>query len=163
MAHGKTILKGLGKTRVGSLPIDITKLIERTKQTGFADRIKKAVSDDEALEAARLLTQKRKGRLHRYAESGAIGALANPAIRAVGRGVEAAVGAPKGMGAWRGGFARAAMKNVNRGELARQLTEGGLAGGGVQAIREGVELGKAKKTVQRFTTDRIRQISENPG
>lgn len=149
----KTIVKGLSKTRSGSPSISMQSLADRARHGGFADRIKKAVSEDDALHAAKTLTHS-KGRVRRYVEGGAIGGLANPALRAAGRGIEAAVNAPKGSGGWRAGFARAAIKSVNKGEMARHITEGALAGGGVQAIREGVELGRAKKTVKNFLSER---------
>lgn len=157
----KTLARGLAKTRSGSPSIGIQELIEKTRQSGFADRIKKAVSEDEALDAAKRLSEGRKSRVRRYAEGGVIGGLVNPALRAAGRGVEAVVNAPKGSGGWRVGFARAAVKGVSKGELARHLTEGALAGGGVQAIREGVELGKAKKTVKSFVSDRRQQLTHH--
>jgi len=151
-APSKTLARGLSKTRSGSPSIGIHELIERSKQQGFADGVKKAVSEDEALDAAKMLST--KGRTRRYVEGAAIGAAVNPAMRAIGRGVEAATNAPRGMGSWRAGLARAAVKGVSRGELTRHVVEGGLAGGGVQAIREGVELGKAKKTVRNFISER---------
>lgn len=143
----KTLVRGLSKTRTGRPPISLQGLIEKSRLSGFSDRIKKAVSEYEALDAAKRLSEGRKSRLRRYAEGGAIGGMANPVLRAVGRGVEAAVNAPTGS---RVGKAVAAIRGTTRGELARHLTEGALAGGGVQAIREGVELGRAKKTVKQF-------------
>lgn len=153
----KTLTHGLGKTRSGSPSIGIQALIEKSRQKGFADRIKKAVSDDEALDAAKLLSN--KGRARRYAEGAGIAATVNPVMRMVGKGVEAAANA---RGGGRAGMARAAIKGITRGELSRHVVEGALAGGGVQAIREGVELGKARKTVKNFVAERTQPKTAMP-
>lgn len=147
----KTLAKGLSKTRSGSSPVGIQTLINRATHQGFSDRIKKAVSDEEALEAAKLLTTRRgPGRVRRYAEGAVAGGFASPVIRAIGRATEAAVGAPMGTGLRRVGLARAAAKATSRGEIARHVAEGTLAGGGVRALRDEFEVGRAKKTVKKF-------------
>lgn len=151
----KTLARGLSKTRSGSPSISLQSLIDRSKQAGFSDRIKKAVSEEEAIEAARRLSENRKNRVRRYVESGTIGGAAYPIISAAGEAAGALAGRGPGRFAAAG---RAAAKVMNRTDLAKNVTRGMLGGGGVQAMREGVELGKAKKTVSSFIDDRKRQL-----
>jgi hypothetical protein len=146
----KTLNRGLSKTRSGSPSISIQSLADAMANKGFGDRIKKAVSDDEALDAAKMLSQ--KGRVRRYAEHGAIGGLAYPIIGAAGDAA-GRVAEHAGSGKLRaaGTAARAALRAP---ELVKNVTRGVLSGGVVQAAREGVEVGKAKKTVRSFIEER---------
>lgn len=146
----KTLAHGLSKSRSGSPSIGIHELIERSRQKGFGDRLKKAVDEDEAMDAAKLLSE--KGRTRRYAEGGAIGGIAAPLVSAAGeaaRGFAAHVGQGKVRAALEAG--KAALKGP---ELAKAVTSGALGGGVIQAVREGVELGKAKRKVQDFINER---------
>lgn len=158
----KTLSKGLGKTRAGKPSIGLQTVIDRLKKAeleGFVTRLKAAVSEEEAIDAAKLLSQKRKDRVQRFAEGGTIGALASPVMRAAGRAAEAVVSTPGGIGKRMTAAGKASLRTTP-GELVRHVTEGGLAGGGVQAIREGVELGKANKTVQSFLDERRQQLKQ---
>lgn len=141
---------GLSKTRTGSLPVGIKKLIERSHTSGFADRIKKAVSEDDALDAAKLLSK--KGRIRRYVEGGAIGGATYPLVSAAG---EAAKGfaAHAGQGKLRAA-AHAAKSMLKTPEVAKSVTRGVMGGGVIQGVREGVELGRAKSTVDGFLKER---------
>jgi hypothetical protein len=132
------------------MPVGIKKLIERSYQSGFADRIKKAVSDDEALEAARLLSK--KGRVRRYVEGGAIGGATYPLVSAAGEAAKGFV-AHSGQGRVRAA-AHAAKAVLKSPEVAKSVTRGVLGGGVIQGVREGVELGRAKNTVDGFLKER---------
>ena len=138
------MLQGLGKSRKGSPSIGLEQLIHKTKMSAF---VKAAVSADEALDAAKMLSVDKKTRVRRYAESGAIGGAAYPVISAAGE-VAGALAGPKGQRLQHA--ASAARKAFSRPEVAKSVTRGVLGGGGIQAIREGVEIGKAKKTVKGF-------------
>jgi len=144
----KTLAWGLGKSRSGSPPISLAKLIEKTKMSSFAEAVKQAVSADEALDAAKMLSVDKKTRIRRYAEGGAIGGAAYPLVNAAGEAAGALAG-HSSSGKVRA-VGSALQKSFKRPELARNVTRGALGGGGVQAIRDGVELGRAQKTVQNF-------------
>ncbi len=148
----KTLARGLGKTRSGSPSIGIQALIEASKRKGFADRIKKAVSEEEALDAAKMLST--KGRTRRYAEGGLIGGTTYPLVSAAGE-MAKGVAAHSGSGKLRAGVtaARSALKGP---EVAKSLTRGAFGGGVIQAVREGLEMGKAKKTVRQFVDERTK-------
>lgn len=148
----KTLIKGLGKSRAGAPSIGLQRLIEKTKMAAFSDTVKQAVSEDEALDAAKMLSVDKKTRLRRYAEGGAIGGVAYPGIAAAGEAAGALASHGPGKLRAAGAAVRATLK---RPDLAKSVTRGVLGGGGVQAIREGVELGRAKKTVSNFVRERM--------
>lgn len=150
----KTLAHGLSKTRKGSPSIGIHELIGKVRD-GFESRMKKAVEEDEALDAAKLLSQ--KGRMRRYAEGGAIGGITYPLVNAAG---EAAKGfaAHAGQGKLRAA-AHAAKAVLTKPELAKNITRGTLGGGVIQAVREGVEMGKAKRKVRDFISERTGKTS----
>jgi hypothetical protein len=154
----KTLARGLGKTRSGSPSIGIHELIERSKQKGFSDRLKHAVSEDEALDAAKMLSV--KGRARRYAEGATIGGASYPLIAAAGEAAKT-VAEHSGSGRLRavGAAARGALKAP---EVARSVTRGALGGGVIQAVREGVEMGRAKKTVKKFVNERTKGSGVEP-
>lgn len=146
----KTLSRGLSKTRSGSPSISIQKLIN----AGFSDRIKKAVSEDDALDAAKMLST--KGRARRYVEGGVIGGAAYPLTAAAGEVAGALAGHGSGKLRAAGAAAKATFK---RPELAKSVTRGALGGGVIQAVREGVELGRAKNTVRSFVEERTPKLS----
>lgn len=138
-------MRGLGKTRTGSIPVNIAKLVERTKSAAFTERVKQAlVSDEEALEAARLLSS--KGKARKYVEGGVIGGALSPAVSFGGNLAESV--ARKGFN--RRALASATAETFSKPRLAGSVARGALGGGVIQAVREGVELGKAKRTVREF-------------
>lgn len=154
----KTLARGLSKTRSGSPSIGIQNLIEASKRKGFSDRIKKAVSEDEALDAAKMLST--KGRARRYVEGGMIGGASYPIISAAG---EAAKGLTAHSGSGKLRAAGAAARAVLKGpEVAKSVTRGAMGGGVIQAVREGVELGRAKKTVRQFIDERTKGSGVEP-
>jgi hypothetical protein len=154
----KTLARGLSKTRLGSPSIGIHNLIEASKRKGFLDRIKKAVSEDEALDAAKMLST--KGRLRRYVEGGLIGGMSYPVISAAS---EAAKGFTAHSGPGKLRAARAAARAVLKGpEIAKSVTRGVMGGGVIQAVREGIELGRAKKTVRQFIDERTKGSAVEP-
>lgn len=158
ISTSKTLARGLSKTRSGSPSIGIHELIEASKSKGFADRMKKAVSEDEALDAAKMLSV--KGRARRYAEGAAIGGITYPVVSAAGE-LAKGVTAHTGSGKVKAGIT-AARAALARPEVAKSLTRGALGGGVIQAVREGVELGKAKKTVRSFIDERTKGSGVEP-
>lgn len=145
----KTLSRGLSKTRKGSPSIGLQRLVEAAKLSGFLDTIKSAVDEEEALDAAKKLTYGRKGRLGRYAATGAIGGALAPAVSLGGNLAESV--AAKGL---RRGAAEAVKKTFSKPSLARDVTRGALGGGVLQASREAVDLNRAKKTVDKFVEQR---------
>jgi hypothetical protein len=128
---------------------DLKRTLERAKTAAFFDEVQRkiATSEEEVLEAAKQLSVDKRTRLRRYGEGAAVGAAAFPVMSLAGNLAGAAAG-PRGQ---RAEMARQALrKAVSRPELASNVTRGVLGGGGVQAARDGLELGRAKKTVQGF-------------
>lgn len=142
-------------TRKGKPPIGLDELARR--MTGrakksddplwgaFVTAIKLAVSDEEALEAARALSEPPSSRARRYAQGAGVGAVASPAMEVAGNAAKALAGG-KGVR----GAAAAAKDSLRKTELARFVTKGVLGGGAVQAMRENVQLSSAKKTVEDY-------------
>jgi hypothetical protein len=113
----------------------------------FVEEISKlAVSEEEALEAAKALSESKQKRLQRYATSTGIGAVASPAISLAGH-TAAALASPRGQ---RMARLKDAYKGGVKSELAKNVTTGALSGGALQAVRENVQLSQAKKTYQDF-------------
>lgn len=132
------------------MPIGVQSLIDRGKHTGFADRMKKAVSEEGALDAARTLTESHRGRKQRYAESAAIGGALAPGIT---------FGGNLAKGIARSGFKAKALQSAARAsfskpQIASDVVKGMLGGGAFQATREGLQLHHAKKTVDEFIKER---------
>lgn len=140
-----TCIKGIAKSRRGSPAIGLQTLIDRAvgkKRPGIVKESE--VSDEEALEAAELLSKKRSP--FRYLDAGAVSGALSPAIQAAGRGTQALVDAKKG----RWGAARRALTDTSKGELAKNVLQGTLFGSGIAAAREGVQLSRAKNTYENF-------------
>ena len=118
----------------------------------FFDTVKVAVSEEEAIDAAKALSESKQRRLKRYGTGATIGALSYPAVGLTGEAVKGFVAGPKG------GRLRSAFKAVREGatapELAKSVTRGALGAGAVQALRENVQLQDAKKTYQSFLRER---------
>lgn len=141
-AYVRAHIRGMSSTRKGKPSIGLQKLID-----GISRKKKAEVSTREALDAAKVLDTDPKTRFQRYRDGTVIGGTMSPVVRAVGRGVEAAVMAPKGqrLRAISRGFT-----NTNKGELARHVTEGVIGGGGVKAVQEGLEVGRARKKLVQY-------------
>ena len=147
---GKTLAQGLSKTRRGSPSIGIHKLIELGKQAGFEDRLKQAVSDEGALDAARQLTEGGRGRKQRYAEAGAIGGALAPGITLGGN-----VAKNVARFGFKGKALQAAARaSFSKPHVASDVARGVLGGAAFQAGREGLQLHHAKKTVDEFIKER---------
>lgn len=114
---------------------------------GFMAELEKlaVVSDTEALSAADTLSEHRP--FSRYLSSAALGAAAVPATKAVGRAVEAGLGAPRGQRLARAGKAMLAATGP---ELGKQLAEGAVGGGVVRAVGEGMDVARARQTALAF-------------
>lgn len=114
----------------------------------FFDEVKVAVSEEEAVDAAKALSESRRSRLKRYGQGALIGATAYPVVGVTGEAVRGFVAAPKGQ-RLRG--AAASVRDASRlSNLAGSVTRGALGAGAVQALRENVELQSAKKTYKDF-------------
>ncbi len=139
-------LRGIVKVRSKSPPISLQTLIDRVKRAAFVDELAKisAVSEEEALEAAKTLTEAR-GKARRYAGAGLIGGITKPLIGITGEAV-------KGF-AERGGGLKGtlgAIRGTTRGTIAKDIVTGGAGGAVIQGIREGMKIRQAKKTYQQF-------------
>ncbi len=112
-----------------------------------------SISDEEAVDAAKALSESSGSRVRRYASSAAVGAVASPLIGAAGE-LAAAVAGPRGT---RMRAAKNALrKSLSRPELAKRVATGVLSGGALQAVRENVQLSKARKTYEDFLHEHSR-------
>lgn len=146
----------LGRSRKGKPPIGLGKLVERTMEkkcqdaqwSAFFDAVKTAVSEEEAIDAAKALSESRQRRMKRYGTGAAIGATSYPAVGLTGEAVKGFVAGPKG------GRVQSALKAVRQAaaapEIAKNITRGALGASAVQALRENVQLQDAKKTYRTF-------------
>ncbi len=133
---------GFPSTRKGRPPISLQTIINRVQKVA-------AVTPQEAMDAARLLDNapSRRSRLEKYRTAAMIGGTLNPVVRGVGRAAEGFVAARPGQrasGALRG------LLRTSKAEATRHVVEGALAGGGVRAVQEGAELGRAKKKLVHY-------------
>jgi hypothetical protein len=136
----------LPSSRTGSPPILFSTILARSAgadRKAFAEHAGKElarkiaeVSRSEAEDAFRAV----QARPRSYAAYAALGAASSPTLKALGRGVEAAVD---------GRDVLSHMKATPGKNLASAL-EGAVAGGVVRAVADGLERRKAKKTVQAF-------------
>lgn len=151
----------LHKSRKGSIPFSLDRMsgLARALKTlkkkasdpmwaAFIDELEKiSVSEEEAIDAAKMLSESKRSRTKRYVQSAGVGAVATPLVSVAGD-VAKAVAGPKGQrmtavkGVLREGFSRP--------ELAKQVTRGIAGGGALQALRENVQLHQAKKTYSDF-------------
>lgn len=125
--------------------------------SAFVEEVKRAVDEEEALEAAKKLTYGSKGRARRYGATAAIGGALAPVVTLGGNFAEAA--ATKGV---RRGAVDAVKKTFTKPSIARDVARGALGGGVIQASREGVELGRAKRTVNTFIEQHKKQAGVEP-
>ncbi len=149
----KTLAHGISKTRRGSPSISAHTLVHGISA---AQRSAKGVkvATAEVLNAARVLSES-GGRTKRYATGAAIGAATGPLVTLSGNVAEVLGTAAKNLhGGRRAAVVEALGKSLSRSQLAKDVAKGVVTGSGVQAIREGVELHQAKKTVQNYLKDR---------
>lgn len=106
-----------------------------------------AVSADDALEAARTLSEDKRTKMQRYADTSAVGAVASPLVDVTGRATKAFGDAQRGA---RMSSALHAIRGTSKGDIAKSMTQGILAAGAVQAAREGVSARRAKDTFHKF-------------
>lgn len=145
----KSFSHGIAKSRSGKPAISLQTLINRAKVSGFLEVIKEAVSDEEALSAANRLTSSQGQRARRYGTGAAIGAVTAPAVTLAGNLAEA-MGKPG-----RAAGLRAAWKvTTARPQIMKDIAKGTVTGGGVQAIREGVQAGQDRRTAQAYLRER---------
>jgi hypothetical protein len=146
------------KSRKGSIPMSIDRMSGLAKAlkkrssdatwSAFVSELSKlAVSDDEALEAARLLSESRKSRLKRYTQSGVIGATTTPVVRYTAE-LAAAAASPKHQRV--NALREATRKAFSRPEIAKHVTGGALGGGVIQGVRENVGLSQARRTYENY-------------
>jgi hypothetical protein len=146
----------LGRSRKGKPTIGLGKLVERTMEkkcqdalwSSFFETVKIAVSEEEAIDAAKALSESKQRRLKRYGMGAVIGATSYPAVGLVGEAVKGYVAGSSG-GRLRGA-ANAVRQAATAPELAKNITRGALGAGAVQALRENVQLQDAKKTYRSF-------------
>lgn len=147
----KTVLRGIAKTRKGSLPIGVHRLAERAKMSAFADELLKLAAQEvdphEAIDAAKTLTYGSKGRGRRVAEAGVLSGMAAPAIQIAGHAARGYMDASKG---GRLAGAMGAVKGLTKGDHAKAIIGGGLGAATIAASREGLQHHKARKTFQAF-------------
>lgn len=143
--------RGIAKSRKGSLPISIAKLTGYVPRKKLAAALKLAsVTLEEAEDAASTL-QKAKGRVARFRDVAIAGSVLNPLARGLGRAAEAAAVSKKGR---RLSHAWKALKHTDRGEFARHVVEGGIAGAAVKAVPEHMEYSRAKKKARQFLDEK---------
>lgn len=141
----KTLMRGMSKSRRGSPSVSLSALYKQSMYDAFFATLKAAaeVSDVEALDAARLISEPARRRAQRYATGGVIGAATAPVVTMAGNLAEAAA-RPGQRGA---ALAHAARTALARPQIAKDVARGVVTGAGVQAIREGVQRQQAKRVV----------------
>jgi len=154
-------LRGMGASRSGRPTIGLQTIIDRLQANKPRRRHKIAeVSVEDAQQAVGVLERSR-GRMGRYRDAMLAGAALKPVVRGVANAAEAAA-AHSGKGRWGAALrgTAAAGKSVkgftgafNKPQLARDVVEGGLGGAVVNAGREGLELGRARRTAREFLQD----------
>jgi hypothetical protein len=119
--------------------------------SAFASEMHKiAVSEEEALDAARIISQDPRSRARKYFDAGAVGAALNPFVDASGHAVKGFVETPGSFKQRARGAAREVRLKSTRGEVARTMHRGLFGGMALQAGREGLQARRAKDTVDRF-------------
>lgn len=116
--------------------------------SSFFDEVKLAVSEEEALDAAKTLSESRRSRLVRYGTGAAIGSTSYPVVGLAGEAVKGFVAAPKGQRLK--GATKGLRDAANLPDIAKSVTRGALGASAVQALRENVQLQSAKKTYKDF-------------
>lgn len=155
---GMPKMRGVGASRVGRPSISLQTLIDRVPGNVRRKKLAALAPSVEDAEQAAQVLQRSRGRMSRYRDAMIAGGTLRPLVRGIGNAVESAVAAPRGQrfsAALRGtvaggkdvkGFSAAFRKP----QLARDVVEGGLGGAVVNAGREGLELGRARRTAQAF-------------
>jgi len=126
----------------------MSKRSQDTVWSSFFDEVKLAVSEEEALDAAKALSESRRSRLKRYGQGAAIGSVSYPAVGLAGEAVKGLVAAPKGQRLK--GAVKGLRDAANLPDMAKNVTRGALGASAVQALRENVQLQSAKKTYEDF-------------
>lgn len=160
---GMPKLRGIGASRVGRPSISLQTLIDRVPGNVRRKKLAAAAPSVEDAEQAAQVLQRSRGRMSRYRDAMLAGGALRPIVRGVSNAVESAVAAPKGQrwrAALRGTVDASTGKDVKgfsavfrKPQLARDVVEGGLGGAVVNAGREGLELGRARRTAQAFLRD----------
>lgn len=117
----------------------------RVMATFFETISKIAVSDEEAIQSARVLSEPKRSKVRRYVDAGVVGGTLAPAVELAGSFAEHAGNAKKDRLAT--GLANA---RLSKGQLAKAVTKGVLGGAVVRAGQEGLQLHRAKDTYNRF-------------
>lgn len=144
----------MAASRAGRPSIGLQTIIDRLQGNAHRRRKVAAVAPtvEDAEQAAQVL-QRSRGRLGRYRDAMLAGGALKPLVRGIGNAAEAAAVAPRGQrlrAAWRGVGSTKGFTTFAKPQLVRDVVEGGLGGAVVNAGREGLELGRAKRTARAF-------------
>ena len=164
--------RGLGASRVGRPTIGLQTIIDRLQANAPRRRKKLAAvpmppSVEDAEQAAQVL-QRSRGRGARYRDATLAGGALRPLVRGLANAAEAAASAPKG-GRLRGALRGVKMQGkdvkgftggLTRPQLARDFVEGGLGGAALNAGREGLEVGRAKRTARSFLAGDSQKLAQ---
>ncbi len=143
----------MAASRKGRPAIGLQTLINRMQK-------KAEVSVEDAEQAAQVL-QRSRGRAVRYRDAMIAGGVFKPLAKGIGRAAESALTAPKG---YRLQAAMHGYKDVKGGfhfktpGTVRDVIEGGFGGAAVNAGREGLEIGRARRKAEEF----VRSTPESP-
>ncbi len=119
--------------------------------SAFAAELQKiAVSEEEAVDAAKLISQDPRSRARKYLDAGVVGGVLNPAVGASGHFVKGFVDTRGGVGRRFAGGVREMGSKTTKGEVARSAHTGLFGGMAVQAGREGLQAQRARATVDQF-------------
>lgn len=148
----------LSSSRIGSPPISVQTIIDRhhrkggdeARRRGFEEAVTKTaveVTVADALSAAQRL-QKREAK-GKYTQGAAMGAVAVPVVKAIGRAVEGAAKTPGGVRARVAGAGKNVI-SVSGPELLRSATEGAIGGGALKALSDTAERRRDRKVLDQY-------------
>lgn len=131
-------------SRKGRPALGLQTLIDRLSKRKTASA---PVSYDEAQYARHVLEKNREAGRN-FRDATLVGTFGNPARRIIGNAVKGAVnGGPQGR--WRGAVA-AVGKDFTTGQIASDAIQGGVVGAGLKTMQEGLGVGRAKRTANRY-------------
>jgi hypothetical protein len=160
--HGLDVPRGASKSRKGSIPTNIDTLSESAKMSAFADELRKMadISDIDVQEAATKLQRPRPWRT--IGQTATMAGAAAPVIDAGGKFTRGFVDAHGGLRARLAGGA-SAVGALTSGEVAAKALTTGLGGGVIAAAKEGIDLHRARKTVQGYLDQHADKLANMPG
>lgn len=155
--HGLDLSRddNLKKSRKGAIPKNVDSFLKAASARAFADEMRKLADGEDPTEVEAAISKLQKPKPWKtIGQTALMASVAAPLIEAGGKFTKGFVDAHGGLGArFTGGLGEAGkggIKAMTKGDIASRALTSGLGGGVLAAAKEGIEISKARRTLQEY-------------